>query len=455
VLSGLFLLAAHARPPDLLLEGLRPAGESLSGRWQAEEADKLFWVEQDAPRLQVAEIVEGELVTSLLAQGVHGLVALLDYDGDGRANLVVSRDEGDVDLESGGVLAPFADYGGAGVGDIDGDGSEDYASQTALWLGHAGGLAEGAPFPMPEDATWQRVHPLGDLDGDGRGDLGRLNFTPGYGDPAYGGDEGTLDLHLGCEYAESSWTPHWRYDHPAPDWGPGHLLTAADLDGDSEQELFALSGFQHLYGIQGEVQILDDLLDPLGPDVISSQELGQVVGYWPGPSLRNLGDVDGDGDDELLALMNGLVSVLGAEPVAEGLLQVVGPSFDLPDTDIQDVWVGDYDGDGWRDVALVGAGPRGGAIALWLRLAPETLSPAAPDDSHCLPPHHDGPEQPGEPLEQHPPQTRACGCATMQPSSAWLLLALASRWTRRKVLREPRQSSASLSVPQGVTPGDG
>jgi hypothetical protein len=446
----LLVLAAHAEPPDLLLEGIPRARFALSGPWQPGEADKLFWVEQDTERLNVTEFVKDQLVTSRIGEGVAAPLALVDYDGDGQNNLILARGSVLAD-ETGSVLdiTPTSSHGPA-TGDVNGDGFGDYASLESMWMGHEEGFRQGSVFPTGEPPVEQAVHALGDLDGDGRADLARANLR--YRTDVYAGAlEGTLDLYLGCEFAEPNWIPHWSYDHPTDHYGPGLEATLADLDGDGDEELLVLSGETDIYGFQvtGELQVLDDLLDPSGPTVVSSQELDSPISFrLPMFHIENMGDLDGDGDDEVLIagmdlLDPGYVRIIDAELTGGGLLQVIGPSFDLPPIFLENETilkplVGDYDGDGWRDLALMLAEPEAGSpnldgiIAIWLTTPPEGIQSPPPstgtsDLSHCQPP-----EEGAGSTEDPPTEGTAClGCATTRAPSALILLALPCLARRR------------------------
>jgi hypothetical protein len=447
VLSELLLLAAYASPPDLQIQVL--AKDALSGRVQDGTPDGIYWVEQDTGRLFVTEMVDGQLASRLVTSNVSSVTALVDYDGDGQANLIGSVGESvKYDLESGQPVGLVALCGEAVAGDTTGDGFGDFASSSSLWVGQAGGFREGAAFAGETTETCRSVYALGDLDADGRMDLARADLHEPDDYFGYGALEGTLQLYLGCEYSEPLWTPHWSYDHPTPDYGPGLGVTTVDGDGDGVSELLVLSGQTDAvgYSVWGELQLLDNVLDPLGPTVVASREvdsdyLGTLV------SLQGVGDLDGDGDDEVLVQGrdflgdNLLVRFIDAEPTPDGLLQVVGPSFDLPvpverfqDNNYFRALLGDYDGDGWRDVALVMRwleedGTLGGTISVWLGLSPIQTAPALGDLSHCQPPEEDtgSTDDPEEP----PTEGTAClGCATTRPSGLLLLLALP--WLTRR-----------------------
>src|SRR5262249_20380004 len=159
------------------------------------------------------------------------------------------------------------------------------------------------------------------------------------------------------------------------------------------------------------------------------QDIGSNVRNRRGVELHNMGDLDGDGDDEVLAAVeylfdDQLLRILDAEPGPGGLTQIFDDQFDLPlpqgigrgDILSFQALVGDYDGDGRRDVAvaLTWEDPEidsslFGTLALW-------LDPALRDGN--------GPVlEPEEPQSPAPSQaSRACGCSTQGPASGGLLL---------------------------------
>ncbi len=101
-----------------------------------------------------------------------GALALADFDGDGRCDMLAGRvlrlQAADGSLQAAPALPAGCGAGPATAADLDGDGRCDLLSDGQLWLNQGGGrLVSGA-----------RVFPSGlrqiltaDLDGDGRGDL--------------------------------------------------------------------------------------------------------------------------------------------------------------------------------------------------------------------------------------------------------------------------------------------
>jgi uncharacterized protein (TIGR03382 family) len=225
-------------------------------------------------------------------------------------------------------------------------------------------------------------------------------------------------------------------------------VTAADVDGDGQQELVILAANDSDAGTQGEFQILDNVLDPLGPTVISTAELGPYVNNRKGVYLQNLGDIDLDGDDEvLLTLQNflgsGLLAIIDAETWQDGLTHPIGDTMDIPlppgvDMDIPWALVGDYNSDGLRDVALMMSWEAStvdehheGTIAIWLTTQVEAMpNPITADGSTST----EGPAAKEDPVSSG--SSKGCGCGGGTPSGPWLALPLLAL-TRRKASLHP------------------
>lgn len=459
LLPDLFL-SAYARPPDLQTEAVVRPGSTLSGPLVEGGREVLVWVEQDTDLLYVTELIEGQLLTRPVGEDASSLTALLDYDGDGQTNILGSHDGIRVDLETRqefDILTCHLD----GIGDINGDGFDDLTSPFEAWLGSPTGFSAGGVLYADEDVVGcPTIYSLGDLDADGRGDFARASVNGGapfYLWPEYS----PLDMYLGADYDTPVWSPYWRYQHPTE--GAGRAVTTADIDGDGQDELFLLAGHDVDGATRGELQMLDDILDPLGPTVLRSEDIGWYIGNQWGMSLQNMGDLDGDGDDEVLSVMEEdldgtLFRILDAEPDAVSLFEEFGDSFELPlpaglddgDTTSRQLLVGDYDGNGARDVALVMAWTTPedeytlvGSISLWLSPAVEVVPGEQTSDTAAPPGLLPVPDT------LDPPVGYSCGCGATGPSggSWWpLLLGLPLLSLRRHDLTFHRKRLGSTRV---------
>lgn len=347
------------------------------------------------------------------------MVALLDYDGDGQNNILISLGGGiKADVETGQVF-DIPTCGIDGMGDLDLDGYEDLVSPFEAWLGSPTQFTPGgALYADEDDDVCPTIYPLGDIDFDGRKDFARASRYNGY---IYDASHyGTMDLYLGSGYSAPSWPPHWRYKHPTE--GAGYAVTAADVDGDGDNELVTVSGHDEDGVAIGELQVLDDILDPLGPTVVASVALGPEANNRYGWGLFNLGDLDLDGDDEVLLSMTnypvmGLspLHILDAEPTSEGLARLVGEPLTLPLPEGADLEgaipiTGDYDGNGSIDLAVALSWSLAdddfgayGELLVWLGPEPLVEEPPAGTGDTGTPS--------GQPPAEEPPVGYACGCA--------------------------------------------
>lgn len=174
----------------------------------------------------------------------------------------------------------------------------------------------------------------------------------------------------------------------------GSALSTADVDGDGVDEIVVLSGLTD--GLGAELSILGGLTERSGPALVAPGLL-ETLPQWA--TLRQMGDLDGDGDDELLYTTESGLQVSDVEAVDAGVLAPVGEAFELPlppntgvvDGSIEEgavlgrltTAVGDLNGDGRVDVAAavswlgVGSVSDGATVAVWS--GPLFRSAGAPD----------------------------------------------------------------------------
>lgn len=410
-----------------------PASAFLVSQTDEDPQQEFVWVDVEN-NLVRADASTG--VTELQA-GFGGVRFAVDHDGDGTENLVVLTTDGQTYDATLGQNLEIPSFGGPAyvAGDVDGEGSADLVEPDALIFGGPNGFTPGAAL---EPASYSGpVYAVGDVDGDGRADLVAVDLL----DPAdvpYGGHAtSSLKLYLSSEYQAPVWPSHWTW-HPREDHLAGFALCLADVDGDGVDEIVTTSG-DGPYGA-GEIVILGALDAPAGPERIASGSLEWLTTFV---KLERLGDVDGDGDDEVLFTTETGLSVIDVEPDDASVLSPVGEPFDLPlppsvddDGAVSEgallnrllTAVGDLNGDGSPDVAAgvswsgIGSVSDGGAVGVWFGPlfrtgegnAPET--PAAP-----------------EPGAAPPERRRGCGCDAAPGSGAeWLLLGLLAPALRRR-----------------------
>ena len=367
-----------------------------------------------------------------------------DVDGDGYDDLLVGSqwydngqlDEGVVWLflgsPAGTAAAPtwFSEsdttdsghgFNARGIGDVNGDGFADVAVPAHRWdnaagadvgrvqvfLGSASGLSSTPDWSVEgtqagENLGWN-VAGVGDLDGDGTGDL--LVSAPLFDDGFV--DSGRIDLYLGSLGGLQT-TPTWSWsaEHAGASlgYGVGSLAGLGDVDGDGTPD-FAVGapGWTEGTSTNAGRGLVWYGLPTAGPDTeIAGVETGWELGY----SLAGPGDVDGDGFADLLiaapmpgnagnvlggtaSLYEGTSGGLNPTPVWTATGSGVGAccaSFGIDTTPL-----GDINADGFADFAI-GAGRWGAGLPLrgaatvflgssgWPSVAPERLLQGANAD---------------------------------------------------------------------------
>jgi hypothetical protein len=300
-------------------------------------------------------------------------------------------------------LAAAGDVNGDGYGDVlVGVGAEFGVGRAWLYLGSRGGLLAPAAWtaqseiPTEPDGFGYAVASAGDVNADGYDDVlvGAPFFsTAGFGGMIY---EGKAYLYLGSASGLGA-APAWSFlgeqefqgyfwgGSPPPGFG-GALAAAGDVDGDGFGDV-VIGAPAYDPGEQGEG------IAPGGRIYVFRGHASGVatIPAWKadgegaqqfGRSVDGAGDVDGDGFDDLVAgVFSGRRAYLWRGAQTFG----VGPDETLSDADwvagvnpeasgdagwyfgIGVAGVGDVDGNGFDDVAVVGGGG-GGVNRLYVYL---------------------------------------------------------------------------------------
>ena len=283
-------------------------------------------------------------------------------------------------------------YSVAGASDVDGDGYPDLIVGLPGWdpLGGAmfyrggpGGYDPGSVVTLlgsdPYDGLGSSVAALGDLDGDGYGDVG------------VGSTGGVSGWSTATVFRGSSSGPFFDAGvslgtrEAVAEWSASNLAGGGDLDGDGLPEV--LLGTRGVDDGAGAVEVFFGLPEGPTPDLTLH---GGAAGDFFGRSMAAAGDVNGDGHGDVIVGAYGADDERGAAYVytgsTDGLDASRRSSFPVR---VGEVWfgftvagAGDTNGDGFDDVALgtpygydgggevevhlgAAAGPEDGAAAFW------------------------------------------------------------------------------------------
>jgi hypothetical protein len=302
--------------------------------------------------------------------GYRAPIEVGDLDGDGAQDAVVSHLGGFTVLlaDGAGGLAAGVDYAGPWTsvqvaGDVDDDGDLDLVSLAAdfdavVWSNDGTGtftetLRWALPWNLSSDADWTRAL-LADIDGDGADDL--LTVLPWYDDDGW--DPLYVYLGDGAGGFDPVGLPTSWAEFPA---GLYHAATG-DLDGDGTVDVA-------VNGTDGSFQVL-------GWDGAGLGTLGTRFTQMYAPLQVDIGDVDADGDDDVVVSdsfdLEILVQSSGVLATAE-LQPFTWISADTVSTDT--LALGDLTGDGCLDVVVfeygvglvalpVAGGPCAGTVAV-------------------------------------------------------------------------------------------
>ena len=311
-------------------------------------------------------------VPSASPDGVEVCGDGLDNDCDGWIQPCTNVDLADADLSLAGAPGAYFGMSLAGVGDVNGDGSDDllvgspYAEESA---GAAflipGPLQEGAAATSslsgdrPGEKMGLGVAAAGDVNADGYDDVLVAGYSVGL--DAAGNTAGTAYVLMGPLPASASLEDVGVLIEGATTNGydGDSLRTAGDVDGDGRDDVIVGST------ADGGAFVFLGPFDSARTSGAADWELVNAPGTLAGESVGGAGDVDGDGLHDVLVaardwdnattgrvwLFSGTDSPSGLAPASEATATITG---ELGDELSRVASAGDYDGDGHDDI-LIGA----------------------------------------------------------------------------------------------------
>jgi hypothetical protein len=343
-----------------------------------------------------------------------------DFNGDGDVDIVTLNAAGDVTLllnsgkgsfTAAGQLVSAGSAGGMTEGDFNNDGKLDFAiaspsdNSILVYLGNGDGTfklvsVDGGEFPNPGDSGFTNFfNPVsitcGDFNGDGKLDLaasgGAAAYYPtnaavylGNGDgsfqkPQISRSPGTLGPVLTGDFNNDNFADlveidplddvvlislggalPTHADSTLPDSGGFGWGGVADFNGDGKLDAAAVQFTQSESTSGTEINTgFLTVLPGNGDGTFQAPVVTQLPQFGMGPVV--IADFNGDGKpdvvmtDPALPATGAISVVLGNGDGTFGA--AVSSPANVPDTNVQAIAAGDFNGDGKQDIALVSDGP--------------------------------------------------------------------------------------------------
>ncbi|RKH88223.1 alpha integrin [Corallococcus sp. AB045] len=236
-----------------------------------------------------------------------GIGRLLDVDGDGLDDLIVSTFTGSTTIyraTPGGKEGPFTNVRvlsgyAQPAGDTDGDGAQDLLiplydeeNSQGLFLGCKADSSRVCDGPLTTQPVWkgtaESVRGIPDLNGDGRPEM-------------LAGLRGSVRLHLSDASVQGySATPVWTLmDDPAFPSVAAQSLTVGSMVEGSTGHDFVLASLGRVYLFRPTANVSGPL-EPVWSWPRANRLLPQTMLGFILPSVASPGDLDGDGYDDLV-----------------------------------------------------------------------------------------------------------------------------------------------------------
>jgi hypothetical protein len=272
------------------------------------------------------------------------LLAQADFNGDGKADLVVSNDvkvsillgDGNGNFSQAfSLLAPSLVVTAA-VGDFNGDGIPDlvyfaeFTPTVAVILGKGDGTFQSpVNYPLPNSSTGSTVGSLvvADFNGDGKADIGAADLVSGVA-ILLGKGDGTFQPAV--SYAAN----------PQAAFQQATFVVVADFNGDGKPDLATVNNNNATMSIL--LGVGDGTFQPATIVALPTRGYSLAVADFNGDGKADIANVDNGGVDILLGNGDGTFQ----KPV----------SYSNGGRFTGAVSVGDFNGDGITDLALVSGG---------------------------------------------------------------------------------------------------